>query len=77
MNRIYQGKVTAVEIPDARCVMFMRNGDAPDRVLTMMSGFRDATESARDLTSLQGIEGGAAALYFRRSFRSDASPGGG
>jgi CRISPR-associated endonuclease Cas1 len=47
-------------------VMLMRNGDAPDRVLSLMSGFRDATESARDLTALLGIEGGAAALYFEQ-----------
>jgi CRISPR-associated protein Cas1 len=47
-------------------VMLMRNGDAPERVLSLMSGFRDATESARDLTSLLGIEGGAAALYFEQ-----------
>jgi len=47
-------------------VMLMRNGDAPDRVLNLMSGFRDATESARDLTSLMGIEGSAAALYFEQ-----------
>ena len=47
-------------------VMLMRNGEAPDRVLSLMSGFRDATESARDLTSLLGIEGSAAALYFEQ-----------
>ena len=47
-------------------VMLMRNGDAPDRVLNLMSSFRDATESARDLTSLLGIEGSAAALYFEQ-----------
>jgi CRISPR-associated protein Cas1 len=47
-------------------VMLMRNGDAPDRVLSLMSGFRDATESARDLTALLGIEGSAAALYFEQ-----------
>ena len=47
-------------------VMLMRNGDAPERVLSLMSGFRDATESARDLTTLLGIEGGAAALYFEQ-----------
>ncbi len=47
-------------------VMLMRNGDAPDRVLSLMSGFRDATESARDLTTLLGFEGSAAALYFEQ-----------
>ncbi|HEY5296600.1 MAG TPA: CRISPR-associated endonuclease Cas1 [Verrucomicrobiae bacterium] len=47
-------------------VMLMRNGEAPERVLSLMSGFRDATESARDLTTLLGIEGSAAALYFEQ-----------
>jgi CRISPR-associated protein Cas1 len=47
-------------------VMLMRNGEAPDRVLSLMSGFRDATESARDLTTLLGFEGSAAALYFEQ-----------
>jgi CRISPR-associated protein Cas1 len=47
-------------------VMLMRNGEAPDRVLSLMSGFRDATDSARDLTALLGIEGSAAALYFEQ-----------
>ncbi len=47
-------------------VMLMRNGDAPERVLSLMSGFRDATDSARDLTALLGIEGSAAALYFEQ-----------
>lgn len=47
-------------------VMLMRNGDVPDRVSQLMAGFRDATESARDLTSLLGIEGSAAALYFEQ-----------
>jgi CRISPR-associated protein Cas1 len=47
-------------------VMLMRNGDVPDRVAQLMAGFRDATESARDLTALLGIEGSAAALYFEQ-----------
>jgi CRISP-associated protein Cas1 len=47
-------------------VMLMRNGDVPDRVVQLLAGFRDATESARDLTSLSGIEGTAAALYFEQ-----------
>jgi len=47
-------------------VMLMRNGEAPDRVLSLMTSFRDATESARDLTELLGIEGSAAALYFEQ-----------
>jgi len=47
-------------------VMLMRNGDVPDRVAQLMAGFRDATESARDMTGLMGIEGSAAALYFEQ-----------
>jgi CRISPR-associated protein Cas1 len=47
-------------------VMLMRNGDVPDRVAQLMASFRDATESARDLTALMGIEGSAAALYFEQ-----------
>ena len=47
-------------------VMLMRNGDVPDRVVQLMASFRDATESARDLTALLGIEGSAAALYFEQ-----------
>jgi CRISPR-associated protein Cas1 len=47
-------------------VMLMRNGDVPDRVAQLMAGFRDATESARDLTALMGVEGSAAALYFEQ-----------
>jgi len=46
--------------------MLMRNGDVSDRVLKLMAGFRDATESARDITELLGIEGTAAALYFEQ-----------
>lgn len=47
-------------------VMLMRNGDVPDRVLALMAGFRDATESARDMPELLGMEGNAAALYFEQ-----------
>jgi CRISP-associated protein Cas1 len=47
-------------------VMLMRNGDVPDRVLQLLAGFRDATESAREITELLGIEGTAAALYFEQ-----------
>jgi CRISPR-associated protein Cas1 len=47
-------------------VMLMRNGDVPDRVLSLLAGFRDATERAGDLTELLGIEGNAAALYFEQ-----------
>jgi CRISP-associated protein Cas1 len=45
-------------------VMLMRNGEVPERVLKLLAGFRDSTESARELTELLGIEGSAAALYF-------------
>jgi len=47
-------------------VMLMRNGDVPERVTQLMAGFRDAAESARDLTGLLGVEGSAAALYFEQ-----------
>ncbi|MGA3179587.1 MAG: CRISPR-associated endonuclease Cas1 [Verrucomicrobiota bacterium] len=47
-------------------VMLMRNGDVPDRVVQLLAGFRDATESARDITGLLGLEGSAAALYFEQ-----------
>jgi CRISPR-associated protein Cas1 len=47
-------------------VMLMRNGDVPERVSLLMANFRDATESARDMTELLGIEGNAAAIYFEQ-----------
>jgi CRISPR-associated protein Cas1 len=47
-------------------VMLMRNGEVPDHVLSLMAGLRDATESARDLNALLGVEGSAAALYFEQ-----------
>jgi CRISPR-associated protein Cas1 len=47
-------------------VMLMRNADPPDRVLSLLAGFRDATERARDLTEMLGLEGNAAALYFEQ-----------
>ncbi len=47
-------------------VMLMRNGDVPDRVLSLLAGFRDATERTGDLTELLGIEGNGAALYFEQ-----------
>jgi CRISP-associated protein Cas1 len=47
-------------------VMLMRNGDVPDRVLSLLAGFRDATARAADMTELLGIEGTAAALYFEQ-----------
>lgn len=46
--------------------MLMRNGDVSDRILKLMAGFRDATESAREMTELLGLEGTAAALYFEQ-----------
>lgn len=45
-------------------VLLMRNGDAPDLTLRRLADLRDQTEEARDLDSLRGIEGTAAALYF-------------
>jgi len=47
-------------------VMLMRNGDVPERVVKLMGSFRDATESASEMTELMGIEGSAAALYFEQ-----------
>ena len=47
-------------------VMLMRNGEVPDRVLQLLAGFRDATDSALDMTELLGIEGTAAAIYFEQ-----------
>jgi CRISP-associated protein Cas1 len=47
-------------------VMLMRNGEVPDRILGLLSHFRDATASARDVGELLGIEGSAAALYFEQ-----------
>jgi CRISPR-associated protein Cas1 len=47
-------------------VMLMRNGDVPDRVEKLTANFRDATETARDMTELLGIEGTAAAIYFKQ-----------
>ncbi len=45
-------------------VLLMRNGDAPDLTLRRLADLRDQTEDARDLDSLRGMEGTAAALYF-------------
>jgi CRISPR/Cas system-associated endonuclease Cas1 len=47
-------------------VMLMRNGEVPDRVLQLLAGFRDSTQSAREMTELLGIEGTAAAIYFEQ-----------
>jgi CRISPR-associated protein Cas1 len=46
--------------------MLMRNGDVPDRVLRLLAEARDATDDARDLGELLGIEGAAANLYFEQ-----------
>lgn len=45
-------------------VFLMRNGDAPETDIEQLRGLRDNTEGAQNLTSLLGIEGRAAALYF-------------
>lgn len=47
-------------------VMLMRNSEAPERIVKLMAGFRDATASTRDMNELLGIEGNAAALYFEQ-----------
>jgi CRISPR-associated protein Cas1 len=47
-------------------VMLMRNGEVPDRILKLMVNFRDATESACEMTELLGFEGSAAAIYFEQ-----------
>jgi CRISPR-associated protein Cas1 len=46
--------------------MLMRNGDVPDRVLRVLADARDATDDARDLGELLGMEGAAANLYFEQ-----------
>jgi CRISPR-associated protein Cas1 len=45
-------------------VLLMRNGEPADGVLRQMAELRDAAEDVRELGSLRGIEGTAAALYF-------------
>lgn len=45
-------------------VFLMRNGNAPETDIEQLRGLRDNTEGAQNLTSLLGIEGKAAALYF-------------
>ncbi len=45
-------------------VLLMRNGEPADGVLRQMADLRDAAEDVRELDSLRGIEGTAAALYF-------------
>src|SRR6266550_2882885 len=61
----HQSAHTRAKIHNQR-VMLMRNGDVPERVLKLMVHFRNATESARDLTELLGLEGNAAAIYFEQ-----------
>ena len=58
-------EVVRVKIHNQR-VMLMRNGEAPDRVTGAMASLRDSACLARDMTSLMGIEGAAAALYFEQ-----------
>ncbi len=45
-------------------VLLMRNGEAADGVLRALTEHRDRAAEARDLDTLRGIEGSAAALYF-------------
>jgi CRISPR-associated protein Cas1 len=45
-------------------VMLMRNGDASETTLEELRSLRDRTYETRDFTSLLGLEGRAAALYF-------------
>lgn len=45
-------------------VMLMRNGEATNTTLAELEKLRDETGNATDLTSLMGLEGRAAALYF-------------
>ncbi len=47
-------------------VMLMRNGEVPERLLQLLAGLRDATDSAGEVTELLGLEGSAAALYFEQ-----------
>ncbi len=50
-------------------VLLMRNADNAQEAVDEMARLRDATADATDTCSLMGLEGRAAALYFR-SFRS-------
>jgi len=45
-------------------VMLMRNGHADESVLKKMATLRDSCRSQPSLSSLRGVEGSAAALYF-------------
>jgi len=45
-------------------VMLMRNGEVPEAALNLMAQMRDETSAARDMTTLLGLEGTAAAIYF-------------
>lgn len=47
-------------------VMLMRNGEVPDRVLAQMADAREAATRADNITSLLGVEGTAAAIYFEQ-----------
>ncbi|QTN33658.1 CRISPR-associated endonuclease Cas1 [Akkermansiaceae bacterium] len=46
-------------------VLLMRNGSPPDLILKQLADLRDQCPDAKDLDSLRGIEGAAAAHYFR------------
>jgi CRISPR-associated protein Cas1 len=46
-------------------VMLMRNGEPPESVLRDLANLRDHCADARSLESLRGMEGAAAAAYFR------------
>jgi CRISPR-associated protein Cas1 len=46
-------------------VLLMRNGSAPDSVLKHLAHLRDETSEASSLDRLRGLEGAAAAAYFK------------
>jgi CRISPR-associated protein Cas1 len=56
-------EVVRVKIHNQR-VLLMRNGGAPDSALRTLATLRDRAPEATDMTSLLGVEGAAAALYF-------------
>lgn len=45
-------------------VMLMRNGEPPERAVTQLAALREKTAEAETMTSLLGLEGMAAAVYF-------------
>jgi len=46
-------------------VLLMRNGSPPEVILKQLATLRDRCPEAKDLDSLRGLEGAAAALYFQ------------